>query len=121
MSTHRHHPNRARQSSYSGYHYYSYPWAAYGSRDSYGQLYASASGSGSGSGYGHKDCCPLVVDALTLLTLLAGIAAATAFLYILITMNITGRKRRELTMKIVFTDLLNAGECSAFLRGRVGM
>ena len=51
------------------------------------------------SGYGgHKlACCPLVVDPLTLFALLGFIAAATAFLNVLITMNIMapGRKRRK--------------------------
>ena len=46
-----------------------------------------SSGSGSGghsggysSGYGHQECCPLVVDPKTLLTLLALGAAATYLL-----------------------------------------
>jgi hypothetical protein len=39
---------------------------------------------------GHGDCCPLVVDPKTLLTLLAFLAGATYFLYVDITMNIMG-------------------------------
>ena len=58
----------------------------------------------------YDDCCPLVVDPLTLTGFIAGIAAATGFLYILVTMNIAGRKRRELTMNNVFLDLVNKGE-----------
>jgi len=44
-----------------------------------------------GSESGHGDCCPLVVDTKTLLTMLAFLAAATYFLYVDITMNIMGR------------------------------
>ena len=72
----------------------------------------SGYGSHHHSGYGYKEeeCCPLVFDPLTLFAFLAGIAAATGFLYILVTMNIAGRKRRELTMKNVFLDVVNKGE-----------
>ena len=53
---------------------------------------------GSYTGYGHhghkKECCPLVVKPLVFLALLGSLAAATAFLNVLITMNI-GRKRRR--------------------------
>ncbi len=57
---------------------------------------ASLVGSPSGSGGGkYVDCCPLVVDPLTLLSLIAGIAAATAFLNVAITMNIVGKKRKK--------------------------
>ena len=62
--------------------------------------YSSGSGSGSGhsgsgGGGGGQDCCPLVVDPLTLFTLIAFIAGATYFLNLAITMNITGRKKRK--------------------------
>ena len=61
---------------------------------------ASGYGSFSQSAYGgQKPCCPLVVDPLSLLALLGFIAAATALLNSVITMNImavaTGRKRRS--------------------------
>ena len=52
---------------------------------------------GSHSGYGHhhkKECCPLVIKPLVFLALLGSLAAATAFLNVLITMNL-GRKRRR--------------------------
>ena len=45
---------------------------------------------------GHGDCCPLVVDTKTLLTMLAFLAAATYFLYVDITMNIMGTGARTL-------------------------
>lgn len=48
---------------------------------------------GFSSGYGHQ-CCPLVVDPLTLTAILGGIAAATAFFNVLITMTL-GRKKRK--------------------------
>ena len=57
--------------------------------------YGSTSHGGYSSGYGHDDCCPLVVDPLTLTAILGAIAAATAFFNVLITMNITRRKKRE--------------------------
>ena len=50
---------------------------------------------GFSGGGGHEECCPLVVDPLTLLALIAGIAGATFFLNMLITMNIMRRRRRE--------------------------
>ena len=51
---------------------------------------------GSFDHYGHekKECCPLVIKPLVFLALLGTLAAATAFLNVLITMNI-GRKRRR--------------------------
>lgn len=53
--------------------------------------------SGHGGGYTSSPCCPLVVDPLTLVTLLAGIAGATFFLNTAITMNIvmTPKKKRK--------------------------
>ena len=45
---------------------------------------------------GYGDCCPLVVDPLTLAALLGFIAAATAFLNTVITMNIMGRRKRRM-------------------------
>ena len=68
---------------------YDYVDRSYGHHDPY-----HVSGYGSHSGYGHAsyddhshDCCPLVVDPLTLCALLAFIAAATYFLRRAITMN----------------------------------
>ena len=46
------------------------------------------------SSYGFE-CCPLVIDTLTLLSLLCGIAGATFFLNNLITMTLVRRKRRR--------------------------
>jgi len=52
--------------------------------------------SGGYSGYGHeKKCCPLVIKPLVFLSLLAGIAAGTAFLNVLITMNVMRRRRKR--------------------------
>ena len=84
---------------------YKYVERSYGHYDPY--YGHSSSGYGSGSGYGgyghesygheHHDCCPLVVDPMTLCALLGLIAAATYFLRTAITMNmnIVGRKRRK--------------------------
>ncbi len=65
-----------------------------------GHAVASLSGHGSvhsGGGYGSSDpeCCPLVVDPLTLAALLGFIAAATALLQPLITMSLRRRKKRS--------------------------
>ncbi len=61
--------------------------------DYYGDYYELPVASRSGHGYG--DCCPLVVDPLTLFAILLGIAGATFFLNTAITMNIMRRKRRK--------------------------
>ena len=81
------------------------------------------------SSYGHEeDCCPLVVDPLTLIGLLGGIAAATAFLNVLITMNITGRKRKRRSVGNAagafdpgnaFLDVLHQGKERALNRIKV--
>ena len=57
----------------------------------YGNNYASH------AGYGHNDkdeCCPLVIDSLTLVALLGLIAGGFVFLNVLITMNIMRRRKR---------------------------
>jgi len=51
-------------------------------------LYAAASG-------GHDGCCPPVVDPYTLLALLVGIALATYFLRVLITVTMFGKRRKK--------------------------
>jgi len=56
-----------------------------------------------GSDYGHavhyhddhKECCPLVVDPLALISILGLLLGGTAFLNVAITMNITMRRRRK--------------------------
>ncbi len=53
-----------------------------------------------GYGGGHeKECCPLVVKPLVLVALLGSLAAATAFLNVLITMNIGRRRRRRRSLQ----------------------
>ncbi len=47
------------------------------------------------SGGGGESCCPLVVDPITLLALLALIALGTYFLNIIITMKLGRRRRRD--------------------------
>ena len=47
------------------------------------------------SGHGVVECCPLVVKPLVLVALLGTLAAAVAFLNVLITMNIGRRRRRR--------------------------
>ena len=49
---------------------------------------------GAASGHG-DDCCPLVVDPLTLFALLGFLVAATYFLWVAITMNVMGGRRRR--------------------------
>ncbi len=50
---------------------------------------------GYSGGGGDELCCPLVADPLTVFTLLSFIAFATAFLNVLVTMNIMMRRRRR--------------------------
>ncbi len=78
-----------------------YPAPSYGDYDDGG---SPDHAKGAFSGYGHSKviCCPLVVKPLVILALLGGIAAATAFFNVLITMNIPapaagggGNKRRR--------------------------
>ena len=68
------------------------------------------------SGYGdsgHKDCCELVVDPLTFFSLLAAIVGGTAFLNVVVTMVLGGRKRKKrsavTTLSENFMDTIHAG------------
>ena len=45
--------------------------------------------------HGYDDCCPLVFDPLTYVALMSFIALATYFLWVAVTMNIMGRKRKK--------------------------
>ena len=58
---------------------------------------------------GHDDCCPLVVDPLTYIALLSFLVAATYFLWVAVTMNIMGRKRRKRSVSEHVFDLFYAG------------
>ena len=58
---------------------------------------------------GHDDCCPLVVDPLTYIALLSFLVAATYFLWVAVTMNIMGRKRRKRSVSEHVYDLFYAG------------
>ncbi len=79
------------------------------------QDYGYGGGGGGGgyhsSGYGHvrHECCPLVVDPLTVAALLSFIAGGAAFLNVQITM-ILGRKRRKRGTVGSFLDEINLGE-----------
>ena len=59
---------------------------------------------------GHGDCCPLVVDPLTYIALLSFLVAATYFLWVAVTMNIMGRKRRKRSVSEHVFDLFYAGK-----------
>ena len=59
---------------------------------------------------GHDDCCPLVVDPLTYIALLSFLVAATYFLWVAVTMNIMGRKRRKRSVSEHVFDLFYAGK-----------
>ena len=96
-----------------------YGHSGYGSSHS---SYGGHGGHGGGysSGYGHDDCCPLVVDPLTLTAILGAIAAATAFFNVLITMNITRRKKRETNILAEsLRDTLWKGNGKKFHFGRI--
>ena len=62
------------------------------------------------SSSGGDDCCPLVVDPLTLITLASFLAAATYLLWVEITMSnlMVRRKRRDLHSPI--SDILHLGK-----------
>ncbi len=70
-------------------------YAAYYDTDPYKHYSNDRSSFVASSGYGHDDCCPLVVDPLTLVAILGAIAAATFFLNTAITMNIPPPRRRK--------------------------
>lgn len=78
----------------------------YGSLDKSGQ-HSSGYGGHSGHGGGGTECCPLVVDPLTLTALLGFIAASTALLNTVITMNLTGRRRRRAMAETSNTSILD--------------
>lgn len=71
----------------------------YDHKDYGGGGYNDHSGhSASGYGGGHKEdeeCCPLVVDALCLFAILGAIAGATVFFRQVITIELTGRRRKK--------------------------
>lgn len=116
---HQQHSGYGRQGSGYGHNSHGGGHSGYGKGHQSKGHHASGSGyggyhSGSGSGYGHsggfghhgyghgghghkkkKDCCPLVVDPLTLAALMGAIGVATGFLNTLITMNISKRRRRR--------------------------
>ena len=52
-------------------------------------------GHGSYGGHGSYDCCPLVVDPLTWIALLAFLAAGTYFLEVAVQMSMLGRRRKR--------------------------
>lgn len=85
---------RYEEDSYYHPSYYQEPKSSYGPSQ-----YAASSGYGDDLGYGgggyKTKCCPLTVDIIQVIAILAAIAAATAFLMPLISMNIMGRKKRS--------------------------
>lgn len=98
------------------YYKSSYPQLPYHESDPYAYSVDRSDqyGYGSHSGYGgyhSKECCPLVVDPLTVTAILGGIIAAAFFFNRLITMNITVRKRKKRDLIWVhFLDLSQAGK-----------
>ena len=77
--------------------------------------YVDSYGTRSGGYHHHEPCCPLVVDPLTLTAILGAIAAATAFFNVLITMNISGGRRRKRNLNSVLEDVARAGEIKMHL------
>ena len=77
-------------------------------------LYGSAghhriSYAGGGHSVAYSDCCGIVIDTYTYLALMSFIFLATYFLWVAITMNITGRKRRKRATSEHLFDLYFAG------------
>ena len=63
----------------------------------------------SAGGYsGHGDeCCPLVVDPVTVTALLSAIAASAVFLARVITIELTGRRRRRRSLSSIDSGKIN--------------
>ena len=61
------------------------------------------------AGGGHSDCCGVVIDTYTFLALMSFIFLATYFLWVAITMNIMGRKRRKRSTSDHLFDVYWAG------------
>ncbi len=87
---------------YGSFDYYDYnDYGSLGKIGSPGSHSGHVSRSSHGSHLTHgvydkeHECCPLVVDAICLFTLLGAIAAATFFLENLINIEITGKRRRR--------------------------
>ena len=79
--------------------------ALYGNAGHHGINYAV----GEQHSIGYSDCCGIVIDTYTYLALLSFIFLATYFLWVAITMNITGRKRRKRATSEHLFDLYFAG------------
>ena len=80
--------------------------ALYGDAGHHGISYAV----GEQHSVGYSDCdCGVVIDTYTYLALMSFIFLATYFLWVAITMNITGRKRRKRTTFEHMFDLYFAG------------
>ena len=79
-------------------------------------------GGGAGSGY-YRECCPLVVDPLTLFAILACIGFFAAFLNVVITMTDFKRKRRRRspisTAEERFSDVVHSGREGGRVSSRV--
>ena len=111
-----------RRSNYGSndHHLQDHGHGAVASLSGYG--HSSGGGSGHGGGGSHyelsdPECCPLVVDPLTLGALLAFTAAATALLGTLITTSLGRRKKRsdgsygqvQMTISSIFSDMFHYG------------
>lgn len=76
----------------------------------------SGHGGGHGGGYAYvskdQECCPPVIDPLTLLTVLGAIAAVTIGLRQVVIDNIPGRKKRSTEMLFSILDSLRGRLCS---------
>ena len=75
--------------------------------EDYSEYPVAGYGSGSAWSRSSEPCCPLTVDPLSFLALVAGIAAATFFLNTVITMNIEARRRRKRSTDADSIDTLN--------------
>ena len=100
--------------------------SGYGHSAHSGYGHSSSGHGGYSHGYGgyshggYDDCCPLVFDPLTYTALMSFIALATYFLWVAVTMNIMGRKRKKRSESDqIFEEILDelfAGEsCTSIL------
>lgn len=70
---------------------------------------------GSYSGSGGSDCCPLVVDTLTYISLIAFIGLATYFLNEFIAMSMLAKRRRKRRNVVIDSQIIHEGKLCIIL------
>ena len=70
---------------------------------------------GSYSGSGGSDCCPLVVDTLTYISLIAFIGLATYFLNEFIAMSMLAKRRRKRRNVVINSQIIHEGKIETYI------